>query len=49
MSVYVIVGVGQKSQNKDIWTINLNNYKTLKMRVVNNERKLQVYFFSVKN
>ena len=47
--VYVIVGVGQKFQNENVRNINLNNYKTPKMRVINNERKLQMLFFSVKN
>ena len=47
--VYVIVGVGQKFQNENVRKTNLNNYKTLKMRVINNDRKLQMLFFSVKN
>ena len=46
---YVIVGVGQKFQNENVRKTNLNNYKTLKMRVINNDRKLQMLFFSVKN
>ena len=32
--VYVIVGVGQKFQNENVRKTNLNNYKTLKMRVI---------------
>ena len=47
--VYVIVGVGQKFQNENVRKTNSNNYKTLKMRVINNDRKLQMLFFSVKN
>ena len=32
-----------------IWIINLNNYKTLKMRVINSVRNLEMFFFRVKN
>ena len=47
--VYVTASAMQKSQNEDIWIINLNNYKTLLMRVINSVRKLQMFFFSVEN
>ena len=36
--VYVTASVGSKSQNGNIWTINLNNYKTLIVRVINSVR-----------
>ena len=36
--VYVTAGVGSEFQNGNIWTINLNNYKTLIMRVINSAR-----------
>ena len=39
--VYVTASVGQKSENVNIWTINLNNYRTLRMRVINNVKKFQ--------
>ena len=38
--VYVTAGVASKSQNGNIWTINLNNYKTLKMWVRNSVKNL---------
>ena len=39
-AVYVTTSVGSKSQNENIRTINLNNYKTLIMRVINSVRNL---------
>ena len=38
--VYVTTSAGQKSENKNIWTIKLNNYKTVTMRVINSIRSL---------
>ena len=38
--VKVTSGVGSKSQNENILTINLNNYKTVIMRVINSVRNL---------
>ena len=38
--VKVTSGVGSKSQNGNILTINLNNYKTVIMRVINSVRNL---------
>ena len=37
--VYVTASAGLKSQNENIWTINLNNYKTLIMRDINSVKK----------
>ena len=38
--VYVTTSAGQKSENKNIWTIKLNNCKTVTMRVINSIRNL---------
>ena len=38
--VYVTTSAGQKSENENIWTIKLNNYKTVIMRVINSVRNL---------
>ena len=38
--VYVTTSAAQKSENKNIWTIKLNNYKTVTMRVINSIRNL---------
>ena len=38
--VYVTSGVWQKPQNADIRTINLNNYKTLMVCVINSVKNL---------
>ena len=38
--VYVTTSAGQKYQNENVWTINLNNYKTLIIRVINSVRNL---------
>ena len=38
--VYVTTGVWQKRQNADIRTINLNNYKTLMVCVINSVKNL---------
>ena len=47
--VYVTTGDGSKSQNENIWRINLNNYKTLLMRDINSVMKFINCSFSVKN
>ena len=38
--VYVTTSAEQKSENENIWTIKLNNYKTVIMRVINSVRNL---------
>ena len=43
--VYVATGVGSKCQNEDVWKINLINYKTLIMRVINSVKKFRNALF----
>ena len=40
--VSVTASAEQKSQNEDIWIINLNNFKTPIIRVINSVRKLEI-------